>query len=266
MTNKNLRIVIIILTCIVVIIFGYMYFQDKQLDKQAAKKEKEIRENKKNEVKKETKEVEIALDSDIAKQAEESTSKIGSYTRYINYDPSKLSKRNLIDTALNGLSITFCISNRSQIKATITLDDLNKALGKYILNAKITLDDIKSSAGETSLTVKDYGFDQYSIVMEDEAIHVIAGCDGRGQGLLAESVISAPVKAMTKGDVLYIYRKVAFGKIGGSGYNYYKDESKTEFVETLPINTNPTWNNYNTYISTYEKSDGTYYLVSTDKE
>lgn len=273
MANKKLRIVIIILACIVAIIFAYMYFQEKQLSKQATKKEKEIIEENKKEQRKETeeesKETELALDSEIVKQAETSTSKIGTFTKYIGFDINNLSKRNLIDTAINGLSkdqITFCISDESQIKATISIDDLNTSLNKYVQNVKLTVNDLKENKGNTTLSVGEYGYDDYSLAIDGENIHVIGACTIREEKDKNETVLSVPSKAITKDDKLFIYRKVAFGKRNNQVYNYYSDEAKTNLVETISPGADPTWEKYQTYKSTYEKNGDIYYLISTTKE
>lgn len=268
---KLTTIIIILLLIVLGIIVSYIVIQDKELDKKAEKTQQEIKKKTKKKVEEE-KEIELELDSDIVKNAEASSDKISVYYRYIGFKLSNLTKKDLIDTALNNLDneqINFCIASRTQITTSISIDDLNTALSKSVADQKITVEDIIANKGETSLKLGEYGYGNYSLIINGEEINVIGGCDGRGPGILAENIVESTVKAITIKDKLYLYKKVAFGKYGtnynGIVYTYYKDEERTENIETISMNSQPTWEKYNTYKSTYEKKGDNYYLISSEK-
>jgi len=263
-------VIIILLLIVVGLIFTYIYIEDKKLDKKALETVNKVKKEKKEEIKEE----EIALDNDLVKQAIDSLNSIDRGDRYNDFNISSLDKYNLIETAINGLDndqITWCISSPSQIKATISIDDLNNALSKNIRDQKLTIDDIKNSKGETSLTVGQYGYGSFAITIDNDNIHIIGSCDGRGPGLLADTVIGNPYKAITKGDELYVYTRVAYGRINRTtnelSYDYYKDSSRTgEIVETVALNNDLTWEKYDTFKQIYKKYDEKYYFISSKKD
>lgn len=259
-SNKAYTTTIIIILLIVVGgIFGYIYVRDQELEIKPVIENKKIEEEK-----------ELEIDSNIVKKVEEDTSKIGAYNKYNNFDVKTMTKYNLIETAINGLDksqINYCISSRNQIATNITIDDFNKSLNKYVKDITLTKQDLIENSGETSLTVKDYGYGSYAIVIDEDDISVIGPCGS--EGALKETIETKTIKASTKEDNLYIYRKVSYGRLNtekdGLTYTYYKDEERKEDVETVSISVKPTWDKYNTYISTYEKKDDTYYLISSKK-
>ncbi|MBQ9019624.1 MAG: hypothetical protein IJ097_04880 [Bacilli bacterium] len=268
--SKITTYIIILLLLILSVIFAYIIMQDREIDEKATKTQQEIRKQNKKEIEEEQT---LELDSDIVKQAELSVENISVPNKYLSFKVEELNKKNLIDTALNGLDneqINFCIANANQITTTITIDDLNEALNKSISDQKITIEDIVANKGETSLRVGNYGYGNYSFLINGEEISVIGGCDGRGPGILAETIVASTIKATTLKDKLYLYKKVAFGKYGtdntGITYTYFKDELRTEEVETISINSQPTWEKYNTYKLIYEKKNNNYYLINSEKE
>lgn len=260
-------ILIIILLIIVGIIFVYNYTQDKKL---------EINNSNITDTKeKEEKEEEVSLDSEIVKNAINDFNNISAIEKYKGFKVDSLDKHRLIITAINGLEddqITWCITTARQIKSTITIDDLNKALNKYIKDVKLTIDDIKNNKGETGLKVGEYGYDPYAITIDaDNSIHVIGGCNGRDTGLLADTILSKEIKAYKEKDELRIHTKVAYGRINRKekelSYDYYKDDSRSgEMVETVSINNDLTWDKYDTFIQIYKKSGDKYYYDSTKKD
>lgn len=255
---------IIILVIVVGAIFAYIYIQDKKL-------EVDVEKINNTSTKEEKKEEELALDSEEVKQAIDSFNSINGIDKYKNFKVSDIDKYGLIITAIHGLDndqITWCISSPKQITATITLSDLNESLHKYIKDQNLTIDDLKNSKGETGLTVGDYGYDLFAITIdEDSDIHVIGSCDGSGPGISNEITQTNLVKAVTKEDELYIYTQVAYGKINATAndlsYDYYKEFDKKNFVETVSLDGNLTWDKYNTYKQIYKKVDGKYYFVSS---
>ena len=266
--SKLSTFIIVVLLIIVGIIFAYITIEDQKLDKK-------VNSDSHSEVKKEKiKEEDVALDSEEVKMAIDSFNAIDAIDKYNNFDIVSLDKYRLILTAINGLSndqITWCISSPKQIKATITIEDLNKALNKYIANQTLTLEDIINNKGETGLTVGQYGYDMFAISIDGNNIHIIGSCDGRGPGISPERIVTNPIKATKKGDELYIYTKVAYGTINRTAtdlsYDYYKDSTKTgEIVETVSLDSNLTWDKYETYKQIYKKVDENYYFISSNKE
>lgn len=259
------RIIIILLLIAVGIIFGYIYMEDQKLDESA----KIVDTN--NTSPKEEEEKEISLDSEVIKNIEKDIEKINYTDKYNNFDVQKMNKYDLIQTAINGLNndqITWCISSPKQIAASITIEDLNKSLNNYIYNKKIAIEDIINNKSETSLTVGQYGYDMYAITIDaDNTIHVIGSCDGKGSGIQKEIIETKNVKAMEKGDEIYIYKRVAYGKINQTAkdlsYDYYKEYDKKNLVETVVLNGNLTWDKYNIYKQTFKKIDNKYYLQSS---
>ena len=263
-------IIIVILLIIVGVIFAYIYMQDKELEKMAST----ISETSKKKENKE-KEEELDLDNEIVKNAINDFNNISAIEKYKDFKVDSLDKHRLILTAINGLEddqITWCITTARQIESTITIDDLNKALNKYIKDVKLTIDDIKNNKGETGLKVGEYGYDPYAITIDaDNSIHVIGGCNGRDAGLLADTILSKEIKAYKEKDELRIHTKVAYGRINRKekelSYDYYKDDSRSgEIVETVSINNDLTWEKYDTFIQIYKKSGDKYYYDSTKKD
>lgn len=257
---------IIILVIIVGGIFTYIYIQDKKLEinpieEKTTKKEK-------------IKEEEVAIDSEEVKSAIEDINNISAIDIYSNYEISNIDKYRLILTAINGLDneqITWCISSPKQIIATITIDDLNNALSKYVKNQTITIDDIKNNKGESGLTVGQFGYDMFAITIDqDNSIHVIGSCDGRDPGVQQERIATKIEKANKKGDELHIYTKVAYGKLNKTAndlsYDYYLEKNSKEIVETVSLDNDLTWEKYNTYKQTYKKIDDKYYFQSSKKD
>ena len=256
---------IIILLIIVGGIFTYIYIQDKKLETNNQKEEKDI-------IKK-VKEEEIALDSEEVINAINDMNNISAIDIYDNYNVSNIDKYRLIITAINGLEndqITWCISSPRQISATISIDDLNNSLNKYIKDKKITIDDIKENKGETGLTVGQYGYDRFAISIDGDNIHIIGSCDGSGPGIQQEIVKTNLVKATKKKDELYIYTKVAYGKLNQTAnelsYDYYLEKNSEEIIETVSLDNDLTWEKYNTYKQTYKKIDDKYYFQSSKKD
>lgn len=271
MRRKNLSyttILIIILIIIVGGIFTYIYMEDKKLEENAT-----TITNKKEEKPKIVEE-ELALDNEEVTKALDSLNHISAIDIYNNFKITDLDKYRLVLTAINGLDndqITWCISSPKQITATITLSDLNESLHKYIKDANLTIDDIKKSKGESGLTVGQYGYDMFAITIDqDDDIHIIGSCDGRGPGITKEVIKTNTIKAVKKDDELYIYTQVAYGKINSTAhdlsYDYYKELEKKNFVETVVLNGNLTWDKYNTYKQIYKKTDDKYYLISSKME
>ena len=257
---------IIILVIIVGGIFTYIYIQDKAL---------EINQEEITKKSKKKQEEEIALDSEEVEKAISSSDGIYADDKYNNFDITSLDKYSMIVTALNGLNndqITWCIAYKNQITATITIDDINSVLSNYIKEPKITIDDIKNNSGETGLTVGQYGYGSYAISIDDDNdIHVIGSCDGRGPGVRESIVMSKPIKSTKKSDELYIYAKVAYGKLNTTAnalsYDYYKDSSKTgEMIETVSLDDDLTWDKYDVYKQIYKKDGDKYYLISSKKD
>ncbi|MBR5369948.1 MAG: hypothetical protein IK137_01440 [Bacilli bacterium] len=263
-------IIIVILLIIVGVIFAYIYMQDKELEKMAST----ISETSKKKENKE-KEEELDLDNEIVKNAINDFNNISGTDKYNDFKIDSIDNYRLVLTAINGLEddqITWCISSTRQITATITIDDLNKALNKYIKDTTLTIDDIKNNKGETSLTVGEYGYDSYAITIdEDNNIHIIGGCDGRKNGLQKERIATKTIKAFKKNDELYIYTKVAYGKLdkysSKLSYDYYKTYEKTgEMVEIVSLDDELTWDKYDTYKQIYKESGDKYYFVSSKIE
>lgn len=260
--------IIIILVIIVGGIFAYIYIEDKKLENNQVE-EKETKTQKK-----EVKEEELAIDSEEVKEALDNINHISAIDIYNDYKIDGIDKYRLVLTAINGLNedqITWCISSARQITATITIDDLNNALNKYVVNQKLTIDDIKNNKGESGLTVGKYGYDMYAITIdEDNDIHVIGSCDGRGPGISKETIKTNIVKAVKKEDELYIYTKVAYGNLNSTAnelsYDYYMEFQKTNFVETVVYNGDLTWDKYNTYKQIYKKIGDKYYFISSKKD
>lgn len=264
--SKLSTVIIIFLLIVVGAIFAYIFMEDKELDKKVMETVNKIQERKEEEPKEE----EVSLDDEIVKTAINDLNSISAVEKYDDFKIESLDKYRLILTAINGLSedqITWCISSPKQIKSTITIEDLNKSLNKYINNKEITIEDIINNKGESGLTVGKYGYDMFAINIEGNNIHVIGSCDGKGPGVLTENVVTNQIKATKKDDELYIYTKVAYGKINSTTndlkYDYYKDSKKEQLVETLPSNGNLTWDKYNTFKQTYKKIDNKYYFVSS---
>ena len=263
------KIIIFILLIVVGGIFVYIYVQDEKLEIEAStisdttsKKEKRVKEE------------EIDLDNEEIKNAISDFDNISGIDKYKDFKIDSLDKYRLILTAINGLEenqISWCITSARQITATITIDDLNKTLNKYIKDGKLTIDDIKNNKGETGLTVGQYGFDSYAITIDpDNDIHVIGSCDARSQSITREIIKTNPIKAVKKEDELYIYTKVAYGKINTTendlSYDYYTEFEKSNFQETVALNDNLTWDKYKTYKQTYKKIEDKYYFVSSKME
>ena len=256
-------VLIAVLLIVVGIIFAYNYIQDKQL---------EVNEPKTMD---KSKEKIIDLDSEEVKNAISDFDNISGIDKYNDFKVDSLDKYRLILTAINGLGddqITWCISSARKITATITIEDLNKAVNKYIKDAELTIDDIKNSKGETNLTVGEYGYDLYAITIDDDSnIHIIGGCDGRSSGVAKERIATKPIKAVENDDELYIYTKVAYGTLDKYSdklsYDYYKSYEKTgEMIEIVSLDDDLTWDKYDTYKQIYKKSGDKYYFVSSKIE
>ena len=270
--KSNISTVIIIFLLILVgAIFTYIVIEDKKLDDETTKT---VNKMKKEEKQEKPKEVEIEIDSIDVKNAIEGMNNISGIDKYNNFDINNLDKYRLILTAINGLEndqITWCISSPKQITATITIEDLNKALNKYVKDREITIEDIINNKGETGLTVGQYGYDMFAITIDGTNIHIIGSCDGKGPGIQKDTIMSKPIKAVTKDDELYIYTKVAYGTLNRTAkdlsYDYYKDNTKTgEIVETVSLDSDLTWEKYDIYKQIYKKVEDKYYFISSNKE
>lgn len=260
--NKTSTIIIIFLVILVGLIYAYTISEDKKLNIPLPKEEKQ-----------EIKEEEISLDDEKVKEAIDSYKSIDTIDRYDDFNISSLTKYNLIQTAINGLDnkqITWCISSPKQITAEISIEDLNNSLNKFIRDEKITIEDIIDNKGETSLTVGDYGYGSYSISINKDKIHIIGSCDGKGPGIIEDSIQAKEIKAVIKEDELYIYSKVAYGKLNKTAnalsYDYYKEKNSKDIIETVALNDDLTWDKYNTYKQIYKKIDEKYYFISSKIE
>lgn len=198
-------------------------------------------------------------------------------------DVTKLSKKELIITALKGLEfeqINYCKMNETDLTIPITIDDLNKSLKNAIPDGKISQEDITNNANKTtSYSIGGYGYtfkfangtlEEYSIKLLDNKIYVIGPCGHEGPNEV--DIKTKVVKAELSGEYLYVYQNVAFGKteflqsLDSFVYDYYKDKDFKTKEETKTLNEEPSWEIYDTYKITFKKNGKNYYFESSEKE
>ena len=166
-------------------------------------------------------------------------------------------KKDLIQTAINGLKyeqVNYC-KTEEEATITITVEDLNKALKEAIPDGKLTMEDLKNNE------VGD-------LKIKDDKIYVFGMCGMEGPA--REPVEIQTEKAEIIGDKLYVYQKVAFGKLEVEAnneqfyYDYYKDKDFKTKEESLYEQIKPTWKLYNTYILTFKKNGDKFYFESSE--
>ena len=271
-SNKLLTTLLVILLLISFLGIGFAIGSTQLL--------KEVRKNNNvNESKEKTKNISI-VDENVS-EAIKSFQQIGlEPEEVLESDVTKLTKKELIITALKGLAfeqINYCKNNENDLSIPISIDDLNKSLKKAVPDGKISLEDIRNNANDTtSYSIGGYGYtfkyfngtkEEYAIKIIDKNIYVIGPCGHEGPN---ETIIETKIeKAEKTGESLYIYQKVAYGKTEFSTamdsfvYDYYKDKEYKIKEETKATNEEPTWSQYNTYIITFKENGNNYYFASS---
>ena len=188
-----------------------------------------------------------------------------------SYNISEMSNENLLYTVLRNIdmqNIAFCIGADDSLKSPVSYDYLNDTLKKYILNEKITENTIRSLDKSKAFPLAQYDLNSdYGFVLSDYGVQIIGSCHG-GYGFSDTFEVDKVVKAEKTDEYLYIYKKVAFGKISNyseSLVDYYKDYNRLNVVESnvKRENTNaPNYDLYYTYRFDFKIIGGNYYFQS----
>ena len=195
---------------------------------------------------------------------------------YNNFNIKSINKTELVITALNQLDSSkkqsLCDENSSTIN--VSIDEINSALSNVVLNNKLTINDIKTAINSDDgfvnidiAKVDERLFSDYSIKFNNNNLNIYTDCGKIG---LYDSIITKLTKISFEDDKLYIYEKVAFGKLADrqdiTAYDYFSDYNTTKLVETVLYDKEDlTWDLYNEYKLTFKKVNDKYYFESMNK-
>ena len=214
---------------------------------------------------------EVSIDSNIVTNAKKIINKLYLTEKDLygttKYEISKITNYDLIATALKNVSenkIAYCLIDESELKETVTYQELNEILNKLILNKTISKDTIQALTAISSYTYAQFEVNDIGIILDTNGVKLIGPCGSEGPLDFIDKKI---IKAEKNNDELYIYEKQAFAKNDITEINYFKDYQKTNKIETISIdnvtdNNNLNWNSYNTYKYTFKIINNYYYFQS----
>lgn len=280
--KKNVTEKIFILL-IVVVLAGFAIFSGykKYMDKQNAINKNTEQTEKQGEKNQELTEIEInnyAVNMALENFKRLSIDEESIYSKS-KFAINEMTKKDLIITALDRIAEKkgiYSACDEEGRQTQITIEEVEEALKELIEQPEeITISDLIANAeSESTYPATKYTIYPYGFNINGENITVIGscGCPGVDESIREEKTI----KAEKEGDYLYIYQKVAFGKLPATEteeitYNMYSDYHRmTNFIEIVNYNGEElspiTWDLYNTYKYTFKEKENTYYLESINIE
>ena len=114
-----------------------------------------------------------------------------------------ISNHDLIATTVKNIgseNIAYCVGDKSQLKDSVSFNELNNVLSNYILNKSINVDNIKLLGG-SSYPIAQYEVVDIGIIVKDNSVQLVGPC---GAVFTGEDFVKRSIEKAEKNNN-YIY-------------------------------------------------------------